>query len=79
MVFVAAASAAAGVVIPMLVFKSTPAGANDSAQTPGPEAGTGDTLTALLSKVSLGGAALRARSTPKNAALNWLAGNAKLK
>lgn len=50
MLVVAAAAAAVGVVIPMVVFKSTPAAADDSAQTPGPEAGTGDTLTALLSK-----------------------------
>jgi hypothetical protein len=78
-VVAAAAAAAAGVVIPIIVFKSTPAAADDSAQTPGPQACTGDTLTALLSKVSLdGGAALRGRSTPQNAALHWLAGNAKL-
>jgi hypothetical protein len=39
----------------------------------------GETLTALLSTVSLdGGAALRTKSTPQNAALNWLVGNSNL-
>jgi hypothetical protein len=78
-IIVVVAAAALRVVIPML-SKSTSV-ADASAQPPAneSEAGTGDTLAALLSIGSLvGGAAFQMPSNPQNNVLNWLAGNANL-